>query len=158
MPRWRAREGARQGQKKDQQDTVSLEAAVTSRAERDRLWRKLDRNGGGTLSFGELESGMYATCPREFAPAQKKRNKIIFLKAMQTADLDGGGLVSRDEFRLLVSTTAANLGRAEQRAHAEAGLWRGGWAPKIGCSVVGLTERDATGGGAVGSPARRSFT
>ena len=105
-PRKRAQTKA-QPQEQTSRKRFKLDLKLGTKEARDRLFRKLDDNASGTLTFLEIERGMRAEYKAldTFIRAKKNGNRML-QRAYKAADKGGAhagdGLVSRDEFRLLV--------------------------------------------------------
>ena len=105
-PRKRAQTKA-QPQEQTSRKRFKLDLKLGTKEARDRLFRKLDDNASGTLTFLEIERGMRAEYKAldTFIRAKKNGNRML-QRAYKDADKGGAhagdGLVSRDEFRLLV--------------------------------------------------------
>jgi Ca2+-binding EF-hand superfamily protein len=80
------REGGRPGQ-----DALG----VPSKEERDRLFRRMDNNGSGTLSLAEIDKAVVELFPGF-------NHKPALMRAYKAADKTGDGFVGRREFRLLI--------------------------------------------------------
>eukprot|EP01047_Picozoa_sp_COSAG01_P055791 COSAG01_NODE_6250_length_3771_cov_3.280501_2_plen_448_part_00 len=68
---------------------------VPSKEERDRLFRRMDNNGSGTLSLAEIDKAVVELFPGF-------NHKPALMRAYKAADKTGDGFVGRREFRLLI--------------------------------------------------------
>jgi hypothetical protein len=80
---------------------VDLGLRDLTRSGRAALWRKLDRNSGGTLGYGEIEEGFRTLYPAldQLVKAHPPSMRILMMAYKAAAGTDG--LVSRGEFHLL---------------------------------------------------------
>jgi Ca2+-binding EF-hand superfamily protein len=68
---------------------------VEQKAERARLFARMDVNGNGYLSLAEIDKGVFELFPRFNC-------KPALMRAYKAADTSGDGLISPLEFRQLL--------------------------------------------------------
>ena len=73
----------------------SLGLEMPDKAERSRMFRRMDYNGNGVLSLAEIDKAVVELWPT-------LNHKPVLMRAYQAADVNADGMIGRREFKLLL--------------------------------------------------------